>query len=323
MKYEHPKIVVGAPVLLDSDTHADLIRNAIEVANLSVSTNVMRNVASHCGELFLDEIPLGVPEFVSVDFAMTAAGVFKVIELQGFPSISHFLLATEGKVSPSVDVTARQQLLGRVIAGGVMTEYNIERIKTWEDFQYARRDLGLMLADIMDYERIGECVYLGGKRVDVIYNRVIFSDLSPDDLRQARATFNGAKVTWVNYPNWYLLVNKLSMLFIEHSSILKCGLLNGSVVFDPLYIIKPVLDYGGKGFVLAPTKAQFDSANSIGAHMMYQERVAYNADIGGAGDMRVMLAYDRGEYRYIGGFMRPARDVMGPSVCVIRHILQS
>jgi hypothetical protein len=237
-------------------------------------------------------IPMGLevpnesahPNFLLVDFAICSEGeelVPRLIELQAFPSVFGFQLLLLHCIRKAYPVIPRDwtssfggikddayvQLLRRTITADsrtenvVLLEIEPEKQKTRIDFGATETLLGIRPVCVTKVKKRGrELVYDRDGcevRIERIYNRVIFDELSHrSDLNLEFRFQDDLDVRWVDHPNWYYRISKHSLPFLktEHTS--------PTFFVDEFppdenvgnYVLKPLYSFAGHGVDMEPTR---------------------------------------------------------------------
>ena len=292
----------------------------------------------------------GFPSLLQVDLAVVREGerlVPRLIELQGFPSLSAFEVfqaavwseclqgipgLPDGSWSPyfsGLDRDRFVELFRRVVVGShdpenvVLMDLSPEKQKTWVDFEATRLLLGVEPVCPTALEKEGRRLYRrkAGRRVPVerIYNRVVFDELIakrtelPFDFRDDLA------VEWVPHPNWYWTYSKYSLPMLDHPAIPKATYLSDvrGVPEDltERYVLKPLFSFAGGGVNVEPTRRDLDAIPERERdRWCLQEKIAYDPCLvaGDGGGVKV-------EVRMM--FYRPREDagakdaVLGLNLC--------
>ena len=271
------------PIFLTREFTDEVTRAANQIVAATRTAEFAKHAASAIPEGF--EVPNESkhPNFHVVDFAICAEGrrlVPRLIELQAFPSLFGFQLLLLGCIRKAYPVIPRNwtssfggikdeaylDLLRRTIIADsppesvILLEIDPEKQKTRVDFAATERLLGVRPVCVtkvkkhsrqLFYDRDGREV-----RIERIYNRVIFDELSQrPDLKLAFRFQDDLDVTWVGHPNWYFRISKHSLPFLktEHTS--------PAVLADEFpdenvdkYILKPLYSFAGHGVDMEPTR---------------------------------------------------------------------
>ena len=230
-----------------------------------------------------------LPTLAQVDLAVTrgADGSLepKLIELQGFPSLSAFEVlqadawsaALEGIPglpaggwSPFFSGLSREgflDLLRRTIVGGrdpenvVLLELRPERQKTFVDFAATRLLAGVDTVCATQIEKEGRRLFRrkDGRRVPIerIYNRIVFDELArsgetlPFDFR------DDLDVEWTPHPNWFWAWSKAALPLLDHPAAPRARTLDalGALPEDleSGWVLKPLFSFAGGGVNVDPT----------------------------------------------------------------------
>ncbi|KAA0252355.1 hypothetical protein FBQ97_02515 [Acidobacteria bacterium ACD] len=277
-----------------------------------------------------------LPSLLQVDLAVVSLPdgslAPKLIELQGFPSLSAFeVLQAEawsealqevpglprGPWSPFFDGFTKEtflELFRRVVVGDrdpetvVLMDLHPEQQKTWIDFESTRRLLGVDPVCPTSVEKEGRKLFRrkGGRRVPIerIYNRIVFDELLakrtplPFDFR------DDLDVTWAPHPNWYWTFSKYSLPLLDHPAVPRSTYVSelGGVPADltARYVLKPLFSFAGGGVNVEPTAADLEripEAERDG--WCLQEKIVYEPCIravdGGGVKVEVRMMFYRPE----------------------------
>src|SRR5213078_2892462 len=236
------------PIFLTREFTDEVTRAAHAIVDLTRTPEFARHAAS--------AIPKGLevphesahPNFLVVDFGICAEGdrlIPRLIELQAFPSLFGFQLMLLDCIRKAYSVIPRNwtssfggikddaylELLRRTIIADpplesvVLLEIQPEKQKTRVDFAASETFLGIRPVCVtkikkrsrqLFYDRDGREV-----RIERIYNRVIFDELSQrSDLELPFRFQDDLDLTWVGHSNWYFRISKHSLPFLktEHTS---------------------------------------------------------------------------------------------------------
>ena len=229
------------------------------------------------------------PNFLLVDFAICAEGnrLFpRLIELQAFPSLFGFQLLLLNCIRKAYPVIPRDwtssfggikddaylELLRRTIIADspvekvVLLEIEPEKQKTRVDFAATETFLGIRSICVTKIRKRGRQLFYdrdGSEvRIERIYNRVIFDELSHRAGLNLQFRFqDDLDVRWVDHPNWYYRISKHSLPFLKtkHTSptFLVDEFLPDEDVGD--YVLKPLYSFAGHGVDMEPTHAKIDA----------------------------------------------------------------
>ncbi|MGK2858648.1 MAG: hypothetical protein ACSLFQ_15715 [Thermoanaerobaculia bacterium] len=230
-----------------------------------------------------------LPSFTQVDFAIVRAADGslepKLIELQGFPSLSALEifqrdvwsellaempgLARDWACWFTPDRAAYLDLARRTIVGNhdpkevVLLDLDPPRQKTYTDFAATRLLFGVDPVCPSDLSRVGNMLFrrdTDGNRIRVrrIYNRVVFDELMKSGMKMPFDFRDSLDVEWAPHPNWYWVWSKYSLPFIDHPAAPKATFLSDlSEIPSDLsrYVLKPLFSFAGGGVNVEPTRA--------------------------------------------------------------------
>src|SRR2546428_525855 len=275
--------IAETPVFLTREFTDEVVRAAKEIVDLTRTSEFAKHA--------LSAIPAGLevpnesahPNFYVVDFAICREGDQfspRLIELQAFPSLFGFQLLLLGCMRTAFRAVPRNwtssfggikdeaylDLLRRTIIADsapenvVLLEIEPEKQKTRIDFAATETLLGIRPVCLTKIEKRGRQLFYDrdGRevRIERIYNRVIFDELSQrPDLKLAFRFQDDLDVTWVGHPNWYFQISKHSLPFLktEHTSpaFLADEFPDENV---DKYILKPLYSFAGHGVDMEPTR---------------------------------------------------------------------
>ncbi len=279
------------PVFLTRELEERLVRAAHEIlAQISgpgTIARLRRFVPPEWDTPGMDSLP----SLAQVDLAVTRAADGslepKLIELQGFPSLSAFEVlqadawsaALEGipglpggGFTPYFSGLTRDgflDLFGRTVLGGrdpetvVLLELRPESQKTFVDFAATRALLGVETVCATDVEKEGRRLYRrrDGRRIPIerIYNRIVFDELArfgeklPFDFR------DDLDVEWVPHPNWFFAWSKAALPLLDHPAAPRAVTLADLHALPPdletAWVLKPLFSFAGGGVNVDPTAA--------------------------------------------------------------------
>jgi hypothetical protein len=315
------------PVFLTGDLELSLVSAAREiVAQLSrpeALEKMKKAVPAHWETPGMDALP----SLTQVDLAVVRAPdgrlVPKLIELQGFPSLSAFEVfqsdvwseclqeipgLPRGTWSPyfsGLNRTSFVDLLRRVVVGEhdpenvVLMDLAPREQKTWVDFAATQKLLGVEAVDPMALEKEGRRLFRrkNGTRVPVerIYNRVVFDELIRKNLTLPFDFRDDLEVEWVPHPNWYWTWSKYSLPLLDHPCVPKATYVSDlNPIPDDLsrYVLKPLFSFAGGGVNVEPTRADIERIpeGERGVWIL-QERIAYEPCVpaGDGGSVKVEI----------------------------------
>lgn len=294
------------PIFLTGEFTNKVVRAAREIVDLTCTPEFARHAAT--------AIPAGLevpnesvhPSFFVVDFAICAEDdrlVPRLIELQAFPSLFGFqllLLHCMRKSFPAIprnwtssfggvkDQEYIELLRRTIIANGrpenvVLIDIEAEKQKTRVDFAATETLLGIRSVCVTQVTQRGRELFYrrDGQetRVERIYNRVIFDELSRRrDLDLSFRFQDELDVTWVGHPNWYFRVSKHSLPFLKTEYTSPSFFADEFPDDDTIehYVLKPLYSFAGLGVDMEPTREKL--AGLTNPHdWILQKKVDYAA----------------------------------------------
>ena len=272
------------PIFLTREFTDEVTRAANEIVAATRTPEFARHSAVAVPKDF--EVPneSAHPSFHVVDFAICAEGdrlVPRLIELQAFPSLFGFQLVLLDCFRKAYPVIPRNwtssfggikddaylEFLRRTIIADsplesvVLLEIQPEKQKTRVDFAATETFLGIRPVCVTKIKKRGRQLFYDrdGRdvRIERIYNRVIFDELSQrHDLNLQFRFQDDLDVTWVGHPNWYFRISKHSLPFLktEHTSptFFVDEFPSDEKVGD--YVLKPLYSFAGHGVDMEPTR---------------------------------------------------------------------
>jgi hypothetical protein len=232
------------------------------------------------------------PHFMTADFGLVEQpdGSLRptLVELQAFPSIyayqaalcaayrsayqlepglQHFL---GGHSEESYFEALRKTVLGSHEPESViLTEVTPLEQKTYPDFALTAARLGIELVDIAELhverspghparvfrrDRSGRLA-----PVERIYNRAIVDEIIAKRVALPFRYEEPLAVEWAGHPNWYFLLSKFSLPFLDHPAVPRAWFLDdwlgGQAPALPRerWILKPLFAFAGRGIQFAPS----------------------------------------------------------------------
>jgi hypothetical protein len=248
-----------------------------------------------------------LPSFTQVDFAVVREGdayVPKLIELQGFPSLTAFqvvqrdvwrdvLRGMEGLDRPwscwfsGLDRDSFLRLARRTILGAhdphevVLMDIEPRAQKTYPDFSATKILVGVAAVDPRELIKRGRQLFCAdGTRVRRIYNRVVFDELIAKRIEMPFDYRDELDVEWAPHPNWYWVWSKYSLPFLDHPSVPKATFVSDldrvPDDFTRRYVLKPLFSFAGGGVNVEPTAADLDAIpEAERSSWCVQEKIEY------------------------------------------------
>lgn len=259
----------------------------------------------------------GYPHFLIFDFGICSDGkggyVPQLVEMQGFPTLFAYQLAQykaaaaayrlpqgfspfmEGFDDQRVKEVLEELLKGKDNKDNtnphtVLLELFPQKQKTRIDFLYTEKYFGIPAVCLTELKRAGNQLFYNRNgrdiRIDRIYNRLIFDELSSQPaevVRQAEMLLAPLDVTWVTHPNWFYRLSKFTLPFLSDPGIPETRFLAD---FDVLpgdlenYVLKPLFSFAGKGVIIDVTQADLEAIpkSAYGSYIL-QRKVHYAAAI--------------------------------------------
>lgn len=228
-----------------------------------------------------------LPSFAQVDFAVVRENgtlVPKLIELQGFPSLTSFQVVqcdAWREVLARMDGLDRDwscwfsgfdrasflDLARRTIAGAhdpaevILMDLDPPRQKTYPDFSATKLLFGVDAVDPATLTKRGRQLFRGNTRVQRIYNRVVFDELINKGVELPFDYREELDVEWAPHPNWYWVWSKYSLPFLRHESVPRATFVSDLDSIPDLsrYVLKPLFSFAGGGVNVEPTRAEVEA----------------------------------------------------------------
>lgn len=275
-----------------------------------------------------------LPSLAQVDFAVvrSADGSLepKLIELQGFPSLSAFEVlqsdawsaALEGLPglpsggwSPYLSGLSREgflDLFRRTVVASrdpetvVLMDLHPEDQKTYVDFAATRSLFGVEPVCATRVEKDGRRLFRRkeGRRVPIerVYNRVVFDELIRSGEKLPFDFRDDLDVEWVPHPNWFWAWSKAALPLLDHPAAPRAVTLEAlERLPDDLatgWVLKPLFSFAGGGVNVDPTEADVARVPRAERNAWcLQEKIAYapclTAVDGGGVKVEVRLMFFR------------------------------
>jgi hypothetical protein len=232
-------------------------------------------------------------EFFTVDFALTAATAAteplqpRLIELQAFPSFYAYALWREQLCgTPPSELpafTERWQQFAALFTrtasetgAVVMLDISPATQPSGFCFELMARCFDVQPVALAQLYRRGSSLYYqndsGEQQISVIYNRLIID--SPALASQCRQLFADAEVRWIGHPDWFYLLGKQVLPYLQHPLVPACRFVEvplAAIKADE--VLKPLFGYGGQQVLLHPTTAQIGQLSA--GRWLAQQRQQY------------------------------------------------
>jgi hypothetical protein len=246
------------------------------------------------------------PNFLVVDFAICEEEnrlVPRLIELQAFPSLFGFQLLLLGCIRKAYPVIPRNwtssfggikdeaylHLLRRTIIADsapenvVLLEIEPEKQKTRVDFAATENLVAVRPVCVTKIKKRGRQLFYDRDghevRIERIYNRVIFDELSQrPDLNLPFRFQDDLDVTWVGHPNWYFRISKHSLPFLKTEHTPPTFFADEFPVREQIdrYVLKPLYSFAGHGVEMEPTREKITALKNPHEWIL-QRKVDYAA----------------------------------------------
>jgi hypothetical protein len=300
------------PVFLTADLRQRLVTAATEILQQLMlpgkTERMKRGIPERWHVPNMDHLP----SLTQVDLAIVrdkdGTLVPKLIELQGFPSLSAFepfqadawleclseVPGIPAGLTPYFSGLTRDsfvELFKKVILGGrdpenvILMDLEPEEQKTNIDFVATKRLLGIDAVCPTEMTVEGRKLYRtkDGRRVPVerIYNRVVFDELIKKNLSIPFDFRDEFDVEWVPHPNWYWTWSKYSLPMLSHPAVPKAWYLSElpeiPVDLTENYVLKPLFSFAGGGVNVEPKKADIEKIpDSERSNWCLQEKIEYD-----------------------------------------------
>jgi hypothetical protein len=294
------------PIFLTGEFTNEVTRAAKEIVALTRAPEFAQHAAPALPKGL--EVPneSAHPNFHVVDFAICAEGkrlVPRLIELQAFPSLFGFQLLLLGCIRKAYPVIPRNwtssfggikddaylDLLRRTIvadsaAGNVvLLEIEPEKQKTRIDFAATETLLGIRPVCVTKIKKRGRQLFYDHDghemRIERIYNRVIFDELSQrPDLKLQFGFQDDLDLTWVGHPNWYFRISKHSLPFLKTEYTSPAFLADELPSEENIenYVLKPLFSFAGHGVNMEPTREKIAALENPHEWIL-QKKIEYAA----------------------------------------------
>ena len=257
-----------------------------------------------------------MPSCIQVDFAITQneRGELegKVVELQAFPSlyalmvVQHEVLVEHmRKHMPELDRSFSiyfggldtpgfvERLNNAVVADNdpeevVLLDLHPEKQKTYPDFAATKLLLDVDAVCPTSLTKEGRRLFRqkNGKKLEVkrIYNRIVFDELEKEGTQLPFRYTDQLDVTWCSHPNWYWVLSKYTLPFVDHPAVPRARTLKeiGDDIPADLsnYVMKPLFSFAGAGVIVDVTEADVKAVpEAQRAGWLLQEKIVYHPGI--------------------------------------------
>jgi hypothetical protein len=320
--------VCESPVFISAELERKLYDAALEILDLTMQPGYR--------EISERSFPPGTkapnenahPEFVQVDFGITRDADcnldFRLIELQGFPSLYGFqeLLGRKAieyydldglrHLAPGLTAESYSAMLRRLLFREhdpeqvVLVEVDPLHQKTLCDFRVTKQMTGIDTVDITHIEKDGRALYRrddAGRRIPIrrIYNRAIIDEIEQKKIPVPFSFTDELDVEWACHPNWFYRISKFSIPYLAHPKVPRTRFLaDWDAIPADLenFVLKPLYSFAGSGVIVSPTRDEVDRVPADQRDKwLLQEKVEYAPAMltpsgGSKVELRVMILWD-------------------------------
>ena len=277
------------------------------------------------------------PLFVQADFGLDADFQPKLVEIQGFPSLYAFQPALaeayrdafglDSALSGFLEPTSRQSydaVLSTALCNGhdprevFLLEIAPQTQKTLPDFTLTEQRYGVRILDVQTVTKRGKQLFApDGTPIKRLYNRVIVDEVVRKGIALPFDFRDELDVEWAGHPNWYFLLSKFSLPFLDHPSVPKTQFLSDVTALPENlddYVLKPLFSFAGLGVKVGPIKADIEAVADP-SEWILQERVNFIPTIKTPEgptkvEVRIMFVRVAGYYTAVTALLRLGRGKM-------------
>ncbi len=237
------------------------------------------------------------PLFVQADFGLDENFQPKLVEIQGFPSLYafqptlaeayHDAFGLESSLSAFLEPQSRAEYdatLSQALCNGYdprevfLLEVAPQTQKTLPDFVLTEKRYDVRTLDVQSVVKRGKKLFApDGTAVKRLYNRVIVDEVVRKNITLPFDFRDELDVEWAGHPNWYFLMSKFSLPFLNHPSVPKTQFLSDVVALPENledFVLKPLFSFAGLGVKVGPTKADIAEVSDP-TQWILQERVNF------------------------------------------------
>lgn len=300
------------------------------------------------------------PNFLTVDFGLTHAGEGawdgdvrtlrpRLVELQAFPSVYGYQAALgeaycdafslSSSLQPFLnghnDLSYWQAMREVILAGHaphnvILMEVEPELQKTLPDFHLHQDRLGIRAVDVRAIRQRGQRLYYDRDGIETpihrIYNRAIVDEMQRKSILPGFDLTADLDVEWAGHPNWYFLISKFSLPYLQHPSVPRAVFLDAWLRGEhrdrlpqdrSQWVLKPLFSFAGKGIEFGPsdTTLQAIAPEKRGEYLL-QERVHFEPTVATPfgmtkAEIRILYLWPRdGELQAVNTLVRLGRGAM-------------
>ncbi|WP_309717677.1 hypothetical protein, partial [Armatimonas sp.] len=286
------------PCFFEAATLEAMIRASRElVAQLLGSSEYLARATEAIPEAFRVPGTDPAPLFVQADFGLDGAGQPKLVEIQGFPSLYAFqpVLAEAYRDAFGLDSSLETYLergtaqsnhavLSEALCGDYdprevfLLEVAPQTQKTLPDFVLTEKRYGVRTLDVQEVVKRGKRLFApDGTPIKRLYNRVIVDEVVRKSIPLPFDFRDELDLEWAGHPNWYFLLSKFSLPFLDHPSVPKTSFLSDVTALPENledFVLKPLFSFAGLGVKVGPTKADIAEVADP-TQWILQERVNF------------------------------------------------
>lgn len=256
------------------------------------------------------------PHCIQVDFAIVqnddGSLDGRVVELQAFPSLYGLMVVQHQVIAEQMRGASREldrpfsiyfddldtprfvERFRRAVCADVPTENVVlldlapETQKTFPDFAATQQLIGIDSVCPTTLRREGRKLFRekNGRKIEVarIYNRIVFDELERLGTKLPFDYTDDLDVSWCSHPNWYWIISKYSLPFIDHPAVPRARTLReiGDDVPANLdrYVLKPLFSFAGAGVKVDVERADVDAIPDAERDgWILQEKIVYHPGI--------------------------------------------
>lgn len=304
LKYPTDFTVSETPLFLTDELNRKLIFAGEEIISQLVNPEFRNKMNGAIPENLFVQNEHEHPEFLQIDFGIckNENGEFipKLIELQGFPSLYAYQYFLDKTLKKHFDIPADYtsyysgldgqsytRLFKNTILGNsnpenvILLEITPEMQKTRIDFAATEKLTGISTVCISDviqknselyYKRNGSEI-----KIERIYNRVIFDELTRNNVKFNLNFRSNLNVKWVAHPNWFFKISKYTLPLLSGKFVPKCYYLKKLENYPSNlenFVLKPLFSFAGHGVEVELTKSKLEKISDPENYIL-QEKVEY------------------------------------------------
>ena len=307
------------------------------VAQLLENPDYLARAAQEIPEAFRVAGTDSAPLFVQADFGLDQNFRPKLVEIQGFPSLYAFqptlaeayrdAFELDATLSPFLEDATRASYdatLSQALCNGhdprevFLLEIAPQTQKTLPDFTLTEQRYGVRMLDVQTVTKRGAKLFApDGTVIKRLYNRVIVDEVVRKNIALPFDFRDELEVEWAGHPNWYFLISKFSLPFLDHPSVPRTQFLsNVTTLPENLddFVLKPLFSFAGLGVKVGPSKADIAAVDNP-TQWILQERVDFIPTIETPEgptkvEVRIMFIREGTHYKAMTALLRLGRGKM-------------